>query len=47
MAKYYFIVCMYHVFIHLSLHGYLGCLYVLPIVSCAAMNIGGTSIFLN
>ena len=35
MAKYYIIVCMYHIFfIHLSPYGNLGCLYVLAIVNC-------------
>ena len=39
---------MYHIsFIHSSVHGHLGCFYVLAIVNSAAMNIGGACIFSN
>ena len=31
---------MYHIFIHSSVFGHLGCFYVLAIVNSAAMNIG-------
>ena len=31
---------MYHIFIHLSVNGHLGCFHVLAIVNSAAMNIG-------
>ena len=33
------IVSMYHIFIHSSVHGYLGCFHELIIVNCATMNI--------
>ena len=32
-------VYMYHFFLHVSVHGYLGCFHVLAIVNRAAMNI--------
>ena len=39
---------MYHkFFIHSSVDGHLGCFYVLGIVNSAAVNIGGTCVFLN
>ena len=41
MAEQESIVSMYHIFfIHSSVNGCLGCLYVLAVVNCAAMNIG-------
>ena len=41
MAEQYFIVCMYHTFIHYSVNEHLGCfLNVLAIANSAAMNIG-------
>ena len=33
-------VYMYHIFIHSSVHGHLGCFYVLAIVNSAVMNTG-------
>ena len=50
LAEWYFIVCMYiyHIFIHLSVDGYLGCFLILAVVNNAAVNIGvGTCIFSN
>ena len=38
---------MYHIFIHLSVDGYLGRFHVSAIVNNAAVNIGGTCIFSN
>ena len=39
MAEYYSIVYMYHIFfIHSSLNGHLGCLYILVIVNSAPFN---------
>ena len=40
MAKYYFIVFVYHIFIHSSVNGHPGFFHVLAIVNSAAMNIG-------
>ena len=40
MAESYFIVYMYHIFIHSSVDGHLGFLHVLVIVNSVAMNIG-------
>ena len=39
MAEYYFVVYMYHIFIHSSDYGYLGCFHVLAIVNSAAISI--------
>ena len=39
-AQVIFHVCMYHIFIHSSVDGNLGCFYVLVIVNSAAMNVG-------
>ena len=38
--KWYSIVYVYHIFIHSSVDGHLGCYHVLPIVNSATMNIG-------
>ena len=32
-------ICVYHIFIHSSVHGHLGCFHVLAILSSAAVNI--------
>ena len=40
MAEYYFIVWMYHIFIHSSVDGYFGCFHVLVIVNSATMTLG-------
>lgn len=39
-AQVIFHVCMYHVFIHSSVDGNLGCFYVLVIANSAAINVG-------
>ena len=39
MVEQYSIVYMYHIFIHSSINGCLGCFYVLAMVNNAAMNI--------
>ena len=39
-ARWYSIVYMYHIFIHLPVDGHLSCFHVLPIVNSAAVNIG-------
>ena len=41
----YSIVYMYHIFIHSSVDGHLGCFDVLPTVNSAAMKVGGACIF--
>ena len=40
MAEWYSTVYMYHIFIHSSSHGHLGCFYVLAIVNSGAVNAG-------
>ena len=48
MAKQYSIMYIYHVlFIRSSVSDLLGCFHVLATVNSAAMNTGGTGIFLN
>ena len=38
---------MYHIFVHLSVDGHLGCFHVLAVVYNAAMNIAVVCVFLN
>ena len=46
MAELYSIVYMYHIFfIHSSVDGDLGCLHILAMVNCAAINIWGQAYF--
>ena len=33
------VCCVYHIFIHFSVDGYVGCFHVLAIINSAAMNI--------
>ena len=40
MAEQYSIVYVYHIFIHSSVDGHLGCFYVLAIANSAAINVG-------
>ena len=49
MAEYYSIlyIYMYHIFIHSSVVGHLGCVQVLAIVNSAAMNIWMHVVYLN
>ena len=37
---------IYHIFIHLSIDGHIGCFHILPLVSSAAINIGMHIFFL-
>ena len=40
MTELYFTIYMYHIFIHSSVDGHLGCFHVLVVINTTTMNIG-------